>query len=136
MEPVCRPAPHVLPQGLCPYLPVNTLFFSSSAEEGMRGRRGPPLHPPSPNSPPTSLEFLPRISSVTFFVPSWRPCAPWLLSFLRLLCFDSALLLSLCWGVGVFLTVWMLLLGTEDCFPSLQGVCVCSLLGMRACESV
>lgn len=34
----CRSGPHVLMQGLCPCFPVNTLFFSSAEEEGMRGR--------------------------------------------------------------------------------------------------
>lgn len=33
----CKPAPHVLMRGLWPCFPVNTQFFSSSAEEGRRG---------------------------------------------------------------------------------------------------
>lgn len=36
----CRSDPHVLMQGLCPCFPVNTLFFSSAAEEGMMGQIG------------------------------------------------------------------------------------------------
>lgn len=33
----CRSDTHVLTQGLCPCFPVNTLFFSSAADEGQIG---------------------------------------------------------------------------------------------------
>lgn len=71
---------HMYSWGLCPCFPVNTLFFSSSAEEWIRGQIGAypssSFSASSSSSSPLFQIFLTWISSVALLDPSKPPSPP------------------------------------------------------------
>lgn len=133
----CRPGLHILLQRLCPCFTVNTSFFHVQ----QRGWKGRERASSSASICSLSRFFSHQISFVTLFLPSWPSFIPHHLSLCGVCCFSVCVGISR-WCYLVYVCVWETVCGVvvvrhqQMTSPSLQGVCVCALLGMQACESI